>query len=213
MSPLKATRNSDTVTLLIRDDSNVGAALIHSAFRDIASLTRWGADKMESRIFDIWPWHCLLQKPDHTSVLALECCTLNIRKPQRITISNSKLLDQISNIQSSYANTDNSGHETDEGSFWYLGFIWFAWQIQWVTIVGNVCIYREMRLGIKIPELSEALFRKSVLDCKSRGDLCPCSLIGSYPWPLDCNFLWKGLNFGPTWNWWKDAFAIRIIWK
>ena len=119
----------------------------------------------------------------------------------------------IKYIQSSYANTDNSGHETDEGSFWYLGFIWFVWQIQWVTIVGNVCIYREMRLGIKIPELSEALFRKSVLDCKSRGDLCPCSLIGSYPWPLDCNFLWKGLNFGPTWNWWKDAFAIRIIWK
>ncbi len=36
---LEATRNTETVTPLIRADSNVGAALIHSAFRDIASLT------------------------------------------------------------------------------------------------------------------------------------------------------------------------------
>ena len=59
--PWAGARNSDTVTPLIRADSNVGAALIHSAFRDIASLTRWEPDKMESQIFDIWPWHCLLQ--------------------------------------------------------------------------------------------------------------------------------------------------------
>ena len=43
MSPcrltLEATRNTETVSPLIRDDSNVGAALIHSAFRDIARLT------------------------------------------------------------------------------------------------------------------------------------------------------------------------------
>ena len=140
MSPLKATRNSDTVTLLIRDDSNVGAALIHSAFRDIASLTRRGADKMESRIFDIWPWHCLLQKPDHTSVLALECCTLNIRKPQRITISNSKLSDQISNIQSSYANTDNSGHETDEGEF-LISWIYLICLTNTVSDYCWQCVY------------------------------------------------------------------------
>ena len=65
-----------------------------------------------------------------------------------------------------------------------------------------MCVFKEieMRLGIKIPGLSEALFGKSELDCKSIGDFCPCSLIGSYPCPLDCNFLLKGINFGPTWN-------------
>ena len=122
-----------------------------------------------------------------------------------------KWLDQITNLQSSYAS--NRCHQIKERGGDLISCISFVWFTNTETIVGNVCIYREMRHWIKIPELSEALFRKSVLDCKPRGDLCPCSLIGSYPWPLDCNFLWKGLNFGPTWNWWKDAFAIRIIWK
>ena len=96
-----------------------------------------------------------------------------------------KWLDQITNLQSSYAN--NRGHQIKD----LISCICFVWFTNTETIVGNVCIYREMRHWIKIPELSEALFRKSVLDCKPRGDLCPCSLIGNYPWPLDCNFLWK----------------------
>ena len=109
-----AARNSDTVTPLIRADSNVGAALIHSAFRDIASLTRWEPDKMESQIFDIWPWHCLLQKPDHTSVLAPECCTLNTQTPCiGLKNSNSETVrSDYTNLQSSYAN--NCGHQIKE---------------------------------------------------------------------------------------------------